>query len=143
VPPVIWRKLIVLAVLATLLFASGCGSDDGGGPDDKGGASAEGTDLDRLLVSKAYADIDTFCVRAKLKSTRRDLQNVGFIQAVEGVNRLVAQRRKDPDIGVPLNTQRNDVPFEQVYREVTAKLKRGCGKDGKLAAQRLERAASG
>jgi hypothetical protein len=119
---------VLLAMLATLIAAAGCGDSD-----------SDSDDQNRLIASQANSSIQLFCARATLRSTAKETYNVGLIAMVDAVNQLIAMRREDPQMKVPLDTAHLDVPIEKVVRDSLVTLKRNCGPDGKLAAQRLER----
>jgi hypothetical protein len=128
--------MTLVALLAALLVLPGCGDDDS---NDTG--PVDGSDEAKLLVSQANADLEIFCLRAKTKSTGENVRNVAFISAANGVDVLVSQTRENPELEVPLSSKRPNVPLQTVVRDNINRLKRGCGKDGRLMAARLESAA--
>jgi hypothetical protein len=130
--------MLLMAVLTALLALPGCGGDDNGGE----GKPAKGEDQAKLLVSQANADLQLFCIRARLSSTGRDLQNTGFIDAARSVNVLADQQRQYPDMKVPVSQQNPAVPIKKVVSDNLATLQRKCGTDGKLLAVRLQRGTS-
>jgi hypothetical protein len=133
--------MLLIAVLTAMLALPGCGgSDDNGGGEGKPAKNKE--DLAKLLAAQANADIQVFCLRSRLKSTGKDLQNVGFIEGVHAVDLLVDQRRQYPDMQVPVTTKNPAVPVDKVVQGNLTTLRRKCGADGRLLAQHLQRAIS-
>jgi hypothetical protein len=131
------RHTLLIAVLTAMLALPGCGGgDDNGGGEGK--PAQDKQDVAQLLTAQANADIRLFCVRSGLKSTGRDLQNVGFIEAVHAVEVLRDQRRQFPDMTVPVNSKHPAVPVDKVFRDNLTTLQRKCGADGRLLAQHLQ-----
>jgi len=131
--------MLLIAVLTAMLALPGCGGGDGSG---EGKPVSDKEDQAKLLVSQANADIRTFCLRSGAKTTKPDLENVVFIDAVRSVNVLIDQHRENPSIEVPLDEKNPAVPLDKVVRDNLTTLQRSCGSDGRLLAGRLQRGIS-
>jgi hypothetical protein len=125
-PPVPARRSLLALVLAAAVLAAGCGSDDDGGSADQ-----------KLLVAQANADIQEFCAVSGSKGAVYDLAYFAMLDAVDA---LAKAYKDDRNTEVNLDPERNrDVPVSKVVTDAAQRLSRGCGKDGKQQAARLQR----
>jgi hypothetical protein len=121
------RRILLIAVLLVALAAAGCGDDDG--------ASAS---KELLLVSQASADVQEFCAVSGSEGAVYDLAYFAMLDAVDELERAY---RANKDDKVNLDSERNqDVPVSKVVQDSEERLSKGCGKDGKQQAARLQQA---
>jgi predicted small secreted protein len=125
--------LIALLPLAVAITAAGCG---GGSDNNNGGGTLSTTD--ELKVAQYRADVDEFCALAQGSHTG-DLYDRAFFTVVNAADNLVLIYKKDPKGVYHDELKKTDIKMSQVLSDASKKLK-GCGKDGKVQAQKLTNA---
>lgn len=114
-------------------IAAGCG-----GGNDSGGDGGTLSSTDQLKVAQDRADIDEFCSLSSGSKTS-DLYDRAFFSAVDAVDQLILIYKKDPNGVYRDQLKKRDIKMKQVLSDAAKKLN-GCGKDGKVQAQKLNQA---
>ncbi len=119
------RRIPLIVVLLVALAAAGCGGDDD-----------ENTPKELLLVSQASADVQEFCA---VSASTGAVYDLAYFAMLDAVDQLENAYRTDKDSSVNLDPERNqNVKVSKVVEDSTERLGKGCGKDGKQQAARLQ-----
>jgi hypothetical protein len=114
-------------VIAVALIAAGCGDDN-----------SSNTPKELLLVSQANADIQEFCA---VSASTGAVYDLAYFAMLDAVDQLENAYKSDKDKTVNLDTERNrNVKVSKVVQDSADRLAKGCGKDGKQQAVRLQQA---
>ena len=114
-------------VIAVALIAAGCGDDN-----------SSNTPKELLLVSQANADIQEFCA---VSASTGAVYDLAYFAMLDAVDQLENAYKSDKDKTVNLDTERNrNVKVSKVVQDSADRLAKGCGKDGKQQAARLQQA---
>jgi len=111
-------------------FAAGCGGGSGGS------GNKLSTD-DQLKVAQNRADIDEFCLLSS--GGESDLYDRAFFAAGDAVNQIIQIYKQRPTAVFHEVKKDQDLKMRQVVEQAANKLK-GCGKDGKAQAAKLNQA---
>src|SRR2546421_218298 len=127
-PPVPASRFLVAPVVVTALIAAGCGGDSGGGNSKA-----------LLEIAQANADVNEFC---SVSGSSGAIYDAAYFSARDAVQTLATGYKQHRNDKVNLDQRNHDVPVQKVVQDAIAKLGKGCGKDGKLQAAKLQRAIS-
>ena len=125
--------LIALLLPALAVAAAGCG---GGSDNSEGGGTLSTTD--ELKVAQYRSDIEEFCALSQGTHTG-DLYDRAFFTVVNAADQLILVYKKNPNGVYHDALKKTDLKMTQVLSDASTKLK-GCGKDGKVQAQKLTNA---
>jgi len=126
---------VLFAALVLLLpvAAIGCGGDD-----DDGGGSGNGLSTkDNLKIDQDRADIEEFCTLAP--NPKGDLYDRAFLTVITAVDDMIIIYKKDSGASFHEPLKNRDIKMSQLVQDEAKKLK-GCGKDGKVQAAKLDQA---
>ena len=125
--------LFAALVLLLPVAAIGCGGDD-----DDGGGSGNGLSTkDNLKIDQDRADIEEFCTLAP--NPKGDLYDRAFLTVITAVDDMIIIYKKDSGASFHEPLKNRDIKMSQLVQDEAKKLK-GCGKDGKVQAAKLDQA---
>jgi len=120
-------RVILVPALVMALAAAGCGGSDG----SDGSSSKAG-----LVAARSSVEIQAGCGVVSGKQAK--LTDSTYPVVVDDVGTLISSYQKNPDLKVPLDRERPDVPIQKIVKDAIAALNR-CGPDGRQQARRLQR----